>query len=245
LAALVLDGDHLSTDEAVAAIINRVADYRWIVHATHGDRPGDRCVRIVLALSRPATRDEAPAVWAGAVELLGVPVDPTCKDPSRAYYTPSRPRDADYFYARGDGAAIDVDALLSTTSSSTPSSSSSTISRADEPDEARVLRARTYVAEMTPAIQGQRGSDALFRAVCRVMHGFDLDDETTRALIVEHYNPRCQPPWNDREIDHKIVEARNKTRDPSKWRVDPRSNWIEEAKYSAREPTASDLRSDR
>ncbi|MBA3671860.1 MAG: hypothetical protein H0W68_07540 [Gemmatimonadaceae bacterium] len=114
-----------------------------------------------------------------------------------------------------------------------------------QPDDARVQRARAYVAALKPAIQGERGSAALFCAVCRVMHGFDLDDAATKSIIIDEYNPRCRPPWNEREIDRKIAEARSRARDKDKWRVDARASWVDKAKYSGREPIPSALRGNR
>ncbi|HEY3807160.1 MAG TPA: bifunctional DNA primase/polymerase [Kofleriaceae bacterium] len=98
-----------------------------------------------------------------------------------------------------------------------PAQSSSDV----DTDEARVKRARAYLAEKTPATSGQHGHDALFAAVCRAMHGFGLDDAIVRSLIVEDFNPRCSPPWSDCEIDHKIRQARMNA-SPEKWRVEDR-----------------------
>jgi hypothetical protein len=105
------------------------------------------------------------------------------------------------------------------------------------PEDERLQRARAYVAEMEPAVQGERGSAALFRAVCRVMHGFDLNDEVTRSIIIDEYNPRCRPPWSEREIDRKIAEARSRARDTNKWHVVTRAGWVDKARYSRREPS--------
>lgn len=53
---------------------------------------------------------------------------------------------------------------------------------------------------MSPAISGSGGHDALWAAVIAMMWGFDLDTEMVRALIVEEFNPRCDPPWDEREL---------------------------------------------
>jgi len=241
LSALVLDSDHVPTDADLAAIVERISPYRHIVHATHSDRAGDRCARIVIPLSRPATRDESQAVWSGAVELLGIPVDGSCKDASRAYYAPSRPRDADYYYLSGDGAAIDVDELLAHAPRRNMAPSLRAVTPASTTlDEDRIRRARAYVAELD-----SRGSDALFFAVCRAMHGFDLDDAMTRSIIVDCFIRRTGARWTERQVDRKIAEARSKVRDREGWLVEARPTWVEETKYSGREPTPIDLRGDR
>jgi hypothetical protein len=37
-----------------------------------------------------------------------------------------------------------------------------------------------------------------------IMFGFDLDEATTYNLIASEYNPRCDPAWSERELQHKI-----------------------------------------
>jgi hypothetical protein len=74
-------------------------------------------------------------------------------------------------------------------------------------DERRVSRARAYLAKMPPAVSGSGGHDALWAAVIAMMWGFDLDTETVRSLVVSDFNPRCDPPWDERELEHKLVGA--------------------------------------
>ncbi|QDV55483.1 DnaB-like helicase C-terminal domain-containing protein [Rosistilla oblonga] len=67
-------------------------------------------------------------------------------------------------------------------------------------------RCSAYVAKMEAAIEGQRGSDALFRVACECFRfGLSVDDAT--ALIRNEYNHRCEPPWSDSEIAHKVDNA--------------------------------------
>jgi hypothetical protein len=53
-------------------------------------------------------------------------------------------------------------------------------------------RAIAYLAEMPPAISGQRGHDACYKATTAVVHGFGIPPERAFELLREHYNPRCQ-----------------------------------------------------
>lgn len=71
-------------------------------------------------------------------------------------------------------------------------------------DVARVERARKYLAKIPPAVSGDGGHTQTFNAVACVMFGFDLDADTTYSLIAADYNQRCDPPWNERELKHKI-----------------------------------------
>lgn len=85
----------------------------------------------------------------------------------------------------------------------------------------RVKRARAYLAKMAPSVQGQDGSGKLWAACCKMIQGFGLDDATVKALIVEDFNPRCEPSWSESEIDHKISDAREKA-DAERWKVEDR-----------------------
>lgn len=70
-----------------------------------------------------------------------------------------------------------------------------------------IRRAKAYLASLPPAISGQNGHAAAYRAASALVWGFALEPEEARVLFVEHYNPRCTPEWDGKEIDHKITEA--------------------------------------
>ncbi len=76
--------------------------------------------------------------------------------------------------------------------------------------EERRKRASAYVAAMPAAIQGERGHDRLWRVACVLVNGFELDRQTAYDIIWNEFNPRCQPPWTDKdrdEINHKLKGA--------------------------------------
>lgn len=68
----------------------------------------------------------------------------------------------------------------------------------------KAQRARRYLEKIPGAVSGDGGHTATFNAVAHVMIGFDLDPDTTLSIIVSDYNPRCDPPWPERELLHKI-----------------------------------------
>jgi hypothetical protein len=68
-------------------------------------------------------------------------------------------------------------------------------------------RAVAYMARIEPSVSGQKGHNKTFGAVCRIGPGFDLSEEATFRIIKQHYNPRCQPPWTDGELAHKVQDA--------------------------------------
>jgi hypothetical protein len=82
-------------------------------------------------------------------------------------------------------------------------------------------RARKYVAKMDPAIEGQNGSRDEFKAAVVCVRGFRLSAGETRTILDEH-NQRCVPPWSEKEIEHKIADAINKSTLPYGWLLDAR-----------------------
>jgi hypothetical protein len=74
-------------------------------------------------------------------------------------------------------------------------------------------RARRYLAALPPAVSGQHGDVATFRACCRLVRGFLLDDADALALMRE-WNAHCEPPWSERELMDKIRRARRYGREP-------------------------------
>ena len=115
---LVIDLDHLTSEQFAEAAAS-LAPYQRILHGSHSDRPtsdvrsSDRCVRAIVAISRPVTRHEWPRFWRAAMSQLKQPADPSCCDAGRIYYLPSRPKDEEtYYFEAHDGIALDVDSTL-------------------------------------------------------------------------------------------------------------------------------------
>jgi hypothetical protein len=74
-----------------------------------------------------------------------------------------------------------------------------------------IERARKYVAKMPTAISGQRGHDATWAVTQALVRGFDLSVAESRPLL-EEYNRRCEPPWSEKELEHKLGQAHEKSR---------------------------------
>ena len=71
-------------------------------------------------------------------------------------------------------------------------------------------RARRYLRKCEPAISGQKGHDRTFLAARVVRYGFNLSEGDSLTLLQEEHNPRCEPPWSERELLHKIQQADTK-----------------------------------
>ena len=68
-------------------------------------------------------------------------------------------------------------------------------------------RAAAYVAKMPPAISGQHGSGTTCHVCCVLVKGFGLS-RTDALPILEEYNARCEPPWDDRELGADLTGQR-------------------------------------
>lgn len=77
----------------------------------------------------------------------------------------------------------------------------------DLPRDARIDRARKYLAKIDPAISGQGGHDKTFSAACRMTQDFGLDFDEALALMMNEYNPKCKPQWSLYELQHKVQDA--------------------------------------
>lgn len=72
--------------------------------------------------------------------------------------------------------------------------------------QAVIERARKYIAKCPPSVSGSSGHNAAFHVACVLVMGFQLDP--SQALIVmREWNQLCQPPWSERELQHKIDSA--------------------------------------
>jgi putative DNA primase/helicase len=86
--------------------------------------------------------------------------------------------------------------------------------------EKRVI---AYLARIEPAKSGERGHNKTFGAACRVGPGFDIPEDEAFRLIKAHYNPRCEPPWTDKQLRHKLADAYKKVKVRGKL-LNPRPN---------------------
>jgi len=73
-------------------------------------------------------------------------------------------------------------------------------------DNSIMLRARAYLRQIPSAVSGQNGHNQTFHVAMILVEGFGLSISDARILMTE-YSSRCEPPWSDREIDHKLADA--------------------------------------
>lgn len=69
-----------------------------------------------------------------------------------------------------------------------------------------VTRAAAYLQTIAPAISGQGGHQQTMHAALEMVHGFNLTPDEARPLLLS-WNATCQPPWTEKEIEHKLQDA--------------------------------------
>jgi hypothetical protein len=60
---------------------------------------------------------------------------------------------------------------------------------------------------MPAAHSGAGGHAATFAVARKIVQDFELGDTDAAALLAE-YNQRCDPPWSDRDLAHKLAQAK-------------------------------------
>lgn len=79
-------------------------------------------------------------------------------------------------------------------------------------------RALAYLDKLPPAISGNGGHAATYAAATVLVHGFEIGPDRALTLLLDHYNPRCEPPWTEKELQHKVASAATKPhREPRGW----------------------------
>ena len=180
ISILVVDIDHLPDDAALADTLAKLEPYAYVGHATHSDKPGDRCARVAVRLSRPVPGAEWSRFWATAMSTLGMPADPACCDAGRLYFKPSRPSDADFWFATHEGDPLDVDAILERAPTVAP-----TIAKRLSLDASGTVEkgARHALLKSTAGALRNRGAG---------------ESEILAGLTLA--NQRCNPPKPDAEL---------------------------------------------
>lgn len=102
----------------------------------------------------------------------------------------------------------DFPSVLPQSPGDVPRSRSAPLSRATAQE-----RARRYIAAIPPAVAGQHGDTATFRVCCRLVRGFDLEDDDALAVLAA-WNDACDPPWSEPDLRAKLQAARRYGREP-------------------------------
>lgn len=91
---------------------------------------------------------------------------------------------------------------------SKPACASSLARRPSSPESAPILlRAERYLSKLPPSISGQGGQKDLWNAAFAMVMGFGLSVQDATYLLASVFNPRCQPPWRERELQRTAENA--------------------------------------
>lgn len=63
-----------------------------------------------------------------------------------------------------------------------------------------------YLANAHPAVEGSSGDQTTFATAARVRE-YGLSEAKCVELMMEHWNPRCEPPWDISELKIKVANA--------------------------------------
>ena len=74
-----------------------------------------------------------------------------------------------------------------------------------DPDEAR-SRVKAFLTTAEPAVEGQKGDDQTFKVAAEALN-LGVSEEVAFELM-QPWNERCVPPWEDDELKEKIANAR-------------------------------------
>ncbi len=214
--ALVLDYDNASGGDPVPDPVTleqakeMFADYMGVIHTTRSHTLDWPRFRVILPLTRPLNKLEYASLWQAA-ERRWPGLDPQPKDPSRFWYTPGIPEDGVFEAVQLTGAWFDPDQFVQ-------DAPAQVVSRESTPPGEGNLeqRARSYIKKMPPAISGQNGHAATWNVARKLVCDFGLDEQAAFRIMLSEYNPRCQPPWSEKDLRHKITQAttRGKVRNP-------------------------------
>lgn len=84
--------------------------------------------------------------------------------------------------------------------------------KAAEDDTQAVGRYVEYLQNAEPAMQGHGGDVQTFKVACRG-RDYGLTARTVADLMLEHYNPKCQPQWQPHELEIKVKNAYSYNKD--------------------------------
>lgn len=144
----------------------------------------------------PPTRgtDGTPRRWNGVETLAAAP---------EAFYA--------FLERAGDARPVEVKAPA-------PAATPPAAAGSKRPDA--LTRARLYLQACQPAVSTKKGHNQTFKVACKVGPGFNLDYEVAVRLIMDEYNPRCQPPWDEPDVRHKLTDAYDKEAHRLGWKLE-------------------------
>lgn len=92
-----------------------------------------------------------------------------------------------------------------------PVASGETAAGEDTPEA--IAACTEYLKTAAPAIEGEHGDNRTYAVAARAFD-FIRDPVTVLDLMLEHFNPRCLPPWDDADLEIKVRSAFKNRQNP-------------------------------
>lgn len=215
-----IDAPTANPGAVVAAVHKALGGAQVFAYSTSSSMPSAYRLRLMIPYDAPATAEEHRASWKIVEHILhrnGIQIDAACKDASRGYYVWVIPPSGVYWHGHLDGAPWPV----ARAAQRATGHAAKLEQRRREKQARRVKprplersampaidRARRYVEKMPPAISGSGGHAATWRVARVLVADYELSDEEA-LVVMREYSTRCQPPWLEKELRHKVQSARN------------------------------------
>ena len=202
---LGLDLDQVADMDAVCRLLER---WHGLAHTTRSHTPAAPRARAMLTLSRPVSAEEYRLCWLAVADVLsrrlGQRVDPQAGDASRLWYLPSVPADGPGWCVELPGQALRVEPAIergrALDARPVPQS------HRPPPRGEMADRARRYLEQVEPSVSGSGGHAQAMWAALVAVRGFNLPPRVALDVLAD-WNARCVPPWSERELRRKVLQA--------------------------------------
>lgn len=201
--ALCLDYDG---GETIDAAIELWGAFAGVIQTTRKHTPEAPRFRVVLPMVRAVSPFEFAALWVRINAHAGGKLDRQARDCSRFWFLPGTPEGGVFESRLLAGLELDPDEWLAKPAPSLPVPLPRIDTEIDRSDQ-RAKRALAYVARMDAAVAGQAGHKSTWAVACVLVKGFSLSPRDALSILANDYNPRCQPPWSMKELEHKVAQA--------------------------------------
>lgn len=104
--------------------------------------------------------------------------------------------------------------------------------------EDQISRAWEYIRTAEPAIEGSEGSKRAMSVAWNLVQRFGLSVDEALPLMRD-WSATCQPPWSEKELIHKLNDAKNKSTNPVTHKVT--GNYTILAEYIYRDPNGNEV----
>jgi len=218
--ALCLDFDNTI---GIDALRLQLEPFQHFIHSSKSNSANSPRYRAAIATTRPMNASEYYKVWRIFTrDKFRGQCDEQTKDPSRFWFVPCRTGSTLWEFYAGLGASLDVDGLVAQADAldareealraSNRQAQSERIRSSSGDIGNLVKRAAAYVDKMDPSISGSHGHVALLSAAVALKRYFMLPDDESLSILETVFNPKCQPPWQRKDLARKLGEAMKASR---------------------------------